>query len=206
MFLWFKKNYYTSIIFVLLIIDQITKFLVKTNMCLKGETISIFNFIEICFAENKGVAFGWLGTSGDTTKIVLTLLRIIILIILLYYLKSLIYKNENKIIIISISLIIAGAFGNIIDSIFYGILFNASPSCEYIFGCVCEPAQFLPQNGGYAGLLKGEVVDMIRFTSKWPEWFPFNLSNKDIFRPIFNVADSSICVGAFLILFNKKKK
>ena len=179
MFLWLKQKYYISIIIFIVLVDQISKFLVVAKI--KEPVIVIKNFLELLYLENNGIAFG-LEFGGESGKIILTLLRIIILFFLCYFLKTLIKKKEKKIVIIPVSLIIAGAIGNIIDSVFYGIIFN------------------------YESLLQGRVVDMIHFTTRWPSWTPFNLSGKLIFSPVFNIADSVITIGAFMILVGRKTK
>tara|TARA_B100001540_G_C15700326_1_gene593539 strand:- start:38 stop:601 length:564 start_codon:yes stop_codon:yes gene_type:complete len=176
---WLKQKYYISIIILTVFIDQISKLWIVYNF--KEPIVLIKNFIKILYIENNGIAFG-LEFGGDNGKILLTVLRIIILCFLFYYLLLIVNKNENKKIIIAIALIVGGAIGNIIDSVFYGVFFN------------------------YEGLLQGKVVDMIHFSTRWPSWFPFNLSGKLIFSPVFNVADSAITVGAFFMLFSKSNQ
>ncbi len=185
-----KKIYITSIILVLA--DQILKFWIKTNMVL-GQEFRVFNWFIIHFTENNGMAFG-LEFGGVSGKIILTLLRIVVVIIGLFYLSKTIKKNIPVGALIAIGLIIGGAIGNIIDSCFYGLIFNESYN---------NVAILFPESGGYAPLLQGKVVDMFYFpliNSHFPSWLPFFGGEHFIFfRPVFNIADAGISVGIFLI-------
>jgi len=145
-----------------------------------------------------GMRFG-----GDFGKLILSLFRIIAVGAIGYYILKLIKENADKLLIISISFIFAGAMGNIIDSAFYGLIFNDSNDSIY------HIATIFPKGGGYAPFLHGKVVDMLSFTffkGHFPSWFPI-WSNEDFkfFSPVFNIADSSITIGVFmLILFQKR--
>lgn len=191
-----KKSY--LIIALVLLIDQIVKVYIKTHFYL-GEEVRVFEWWRIHFTENNGMAFG-LEFGGVWGKLALSLFRIGAVIGIGYYLKSLIDKGAKGIVVVSFSLIMAGALGNIIDSAFYGLLFSES------YGQV---ATFLPEGGGYAGLLQGKVVDMLYFPL-WkgylPDWLPFWGGDYFVFfRPVFNIADSAISIGvALLILFQKQ--
>ena len=187
-----------SIIFAILFIDQAVKIWIKTNMVL-GEEYVVFDWFIIHFTENVGMAFG-MELGGEYGKLFLSLFRIFAVGAIGYYLYSVIKRGVSNIVIISLSLVFAGALGNIIDSTFYGILFSDS------YGHV---ANFLPEEGGYAGLLYGRVVDMLYFPlfdGRFPEWLPFVGGDYfSFFSAIFNIADSAITVGmALIILFQKQ--
>ena len=187
------------IIFFILFCDQLVKVWIKTHFML-GEEIHVFgNWFIIHFVENNGMAFGF-EFAGEYGKMFLSIFRIIAVALMIWYLFRISRHNAPVGFMISLSLIIAGAFGNIIDSAFYGLLFDHS------YGQV---ATFLPDNGGYAGFLHGKVVDMLYFPlihTKYPEWIPW-LGGEDFifFRPVFNVADSSITTGIFMVLIFYRK-
>jgi signal peptidase II len=146
------------------------------------------------------MAFGF-EFGGNWGKLFLTVFRLIASGFIIYYIRSLIKKNAPLDVIIGLSVILAGALGNIIDSAFYGLLFGKST-----FGSVAE---FLPEGGGYAPFLQGHVVDMIYcpiLRGTYPDWFPFWAGESfTFFKPIFNIADSAITVGVFyLIIFQRK--
>ncbi len=182
----------------LVIADQILKFWIKTNMFL-GQEFKIFDWFIIHFTENNGMAFG-LEFGGDTGKIILSLFRIVVVLWGIYYVNELSKRALPNGVLVSLGLVIGGAIGNIIDGVFYGVLFNDSYN---------QIAEFLPATGGYESLLKGRVVDMFYFpliNTHLPDWFPF-FANKHFifFRPVFNLADAGISVGMILlILFYRK--
>lgn len=186
------------IIFVILLIDQISKIYIKTNFAL-GEEVEVFNWFKIHFVENPGMAWG-AKIPGEYGKLFLTLFRLIAIVGIGYWLWDTVRKNAPKILTLCVALIFAGAFGNIIDSVFYGVLFDHSTA---------QVAHFLPEGGGYAGVFYGKVVDMLYFPL-WdgvlPEWIPFFGGKYFIFfEPVFNIADSSISIGVILLLlFNKR--
>jgi signal peptidase II len=185
------------VILSVLLIDQISKLWIKLNFTI-GERINVIDgFFEIHFIENTGMAFG-MEIPGEWGKIILSTFRIVAVVVISIYLLRIIREKAHRGFITCVALILAGAIGNIIDSMFYGLAFGRSS-----FGRVAE---FMPEGGGYAGFLKGNVVDMLHFTATWPEWMPFvDRPGIEIFPPIFNVADSAITVGVFWILIRQKK-
>jgi len=189
-----RFNLSLLIISFILITDQALKFWIKTTLAL-GDEIHVFgNWFIIHFVENNGMAFGF-EFAGIYGKIFLSVFRILAVFVIGWFLLRLTKKVTPRGFIVCLSLIFAGAIGNIIDSAFYGLLFDHS------FGQV---ASFLPAGGGYAGFLHGKVVDMFYFpiiNGHYPDWIPFLGGNEFIFfRPVFNIADSSITVGIFSIL------
>lgn len=163
-----------------------------------GEEHRIADWFIIHFTENPGMAFG-IEFGGEYGKMALSIFRILVVGGIFYWLYSLVKEKARTIAIVAVSLICAGAIGNIIDSLFYGLLFSDS------YG---EVAQFLPLEGGYAGFLHGRVVDMFYFPlfkGYLPEWLPIWGGDYFIFfRPIFNIADAAISVGVGLLLLFQK--
>ena len=185
------------IAFVVIIADQTLKIWIKTNFYI-GEDYEIFRWFHIKFIENNGMAFGlelW-------NKLVLTFGRIIAVALFVWFIiKVKDIKGIRKGFIVAVALIAAGAAGNIFDCVFYGKIFN-NPMPPQV-------AEIFPADGGYAGWFEGKVVDMLYFPFfdfYWPEWMPVvGGSYYEFFAYIFNIADSSICIGvALLILFYSK--
>ena len=191
-----KKVLTTALL--LLVVDQLLKFWIKTNMFL-GQEFKIFDWFIIHFTENNGMAFG-LEFGGDTGKIILSLFRIIVIVWGFSYIATLTKSKLPNGLLISLGLVFGGAIGNIVDGVFYGVLFNDSYN---------QIAEFFPAVGGYSTFLMGKVVDMFYFpliNTHFPNWLPFFGGEHFIFfRPVFNIADAGISVGMFvLILFYRK--
>ncbi|WP_297272765.1 lipoprotein signal peptidase [uncultured Bacteroides sp.] len=183
-------------IFSVLVIDQVIKIIVKTTMYWH-ESIRIADWFYIYFTENNGMAFG-MEIFG---KLFLTSFRIVAVSVIGWFLYKFVQKGLKTGFIVCVSLILAGALGNIIDSLFYGMVFNESTHAQI--------ASFMPAEGGYAPFLYGKVVDMFYFPiieTNWPSWMPFIGGEHFIFfSPIFNFADAAISCGIIaLLLFYSK--
>ncbi len=192
-----KATVATSVILLIVLIDQIVKIWVKTHFYL-GEDVEVLPFFHLRFIQNNGMAFGFeLGS-----KLLLTSFRIVLVGLLCLYISKLVKAVHIPLgYIISIAAITAGAFGNIIDCVFYGEIFN-NPFPPAV-------ATFQEFGHGYGSIFQGYVVDMLYFpliSFTWPEWMPMVGGNEfTFFDPVFNIADSAITVGmAVLILFYSK--
>lgn len=189
-----SKGYLATIVIALVLIaDQVLKIWVKTHMYL-GESIRITDWFQIFFIENNGMAFGM----EIGSKLFLTVFRVVAMIAGIWYLTKIV-KNRDRFqtgFIVCVALILAGTAGNIIDCVFYGQLFN-NPMPP-------EVAVMMPEGGGYASLLHGKVVDMLYFplfSFTWPQWLPVVGGEEFLFfQPVFNIADSAITVGIFVML------
>lgn len=208
------------IISIVLLLDQVTKIWMKTHFML-GEEFDVLglNWFRIHFLENYGMAWGT-EFGGKYGKLMLTSFRLLAITGIGYWLYNSLKSKGPKILILAICLIFAGALGNIIDSVFYGIIFGDSRG---------QIASFLPKEGGYSTLFHGKVVDLFYFpfienaslpswipeiNFKWPDWFPFIGGNHfslftdrnfTFFQYVFNVADAAISVGVGLLLFFNKR-
>ena len=182
----------TIIILLIVVIDQVSKFYVKTHFYV-GESYEVFPWFQLKFIENNGMAFGmelW-------NKFVLTFGRIAAVGFFIWFLKKIVsIPGLRTGFLIAAAMITAGAAGNIFDRVFYGEIFNNPFPPEH--------ASFLPAGGGYAGWFEGRVVDMLYFpffSFTWPDWMPLIGGREyEFFQYIFNIADSSICVGVALLL------
>ena len=185
------------ILLSILIVDQVSKILVKTNMTLH-ESIEIFSWFKIMFIENNGMAYGMeLGS-----KLLLSLMRFVLIAILVQYVLRELRNNSRWGYIVCLVMIVAGAVGNMIDGMFYGVVFDAST--PYTVSTFVEPGD------GYSSFLYGKVVDMLYFPiidTVLPDWVPFYGGEPYVFfSPVFNIADSSISVAvALLLLFYRKE-
>lgn len=188
------------LIFLILLIDQVVKFWVKLNFTLGEELFLIGDWCRLHFIENEGMAFG-MSFGEEIGKLILTLFRIVAATLIFLYLRSLIIKKESNLIVYAFALIFAGAVGNIIDSLFYGLIFSESS--------FFTTAEFLSEAGGYAPLCLGKVVDMFYFPlidTTLPQWIPFVGGNHfEFFNAIFNVADIAITGGVGLLIISAFK-
>ena len=181
----------------ILLVDQLIKIWVKTNMTLH-EQIEILSWFKIVFIENNGMAYGM----EIGSKLVLSLFRVVAISVLGYYIIGQVKRQARWGYLVCLSMIFAGAVGNLIDSMFYGLVFNASSEFYTSY--------FVPFGTGYAPFLMGKVVDMFYFpliVTTWPDWVPFVGGNPYVFfSPVFNFADASISVGVVLLLLFYRKE
>ena len=197
------------IVLAILFIDQVSKFYIKLNFELssyKSNAIVDWGFFKLLFVENKGMAMGaklndFLPFISDkAAKLFLTVFRLFAIVGIGYWLFDNIRKKTSNLLRLALCLIFAGALGNIIDSVFYGLIFSHS------YGQI---ATLFPEGGGYAPIFQGHVVDMLQFplvSWKWPDWIPrIGGSNYTFFQYVFNIADTSISSGVgILLVFNKR--
>ncbi len=206
-----------AIAFLFILIDQFVKIYIKLHFYY-GETIEVFGlkWFKLQFIENPGMAYG-VQLGGESGKIALTVIRFFLILAGIFYIKNWVQKNpKNYFLLIPISLLIAGAIGNLIDSMFYGMIFDKGLVWNDKFQEFSHSYSGIAQANfqGYSHFLSGVVVDMLHFplieidTTNWPKWLRFfgDENNKFLFfRPVFNIADSCITIGiTLLILFRKK--
>lgn len=187
-------------VLLLLVIDQVVKIIVKTNMTL-GEMIPVCgDWFYINFVENDGAAFGLKFAEGPIAKMALSLIRLVLVGIVSYYIHKYIKNGAPKGVVVGLVLILVGALGNIVDSLFYGMVFTES---TFTTVAVFDPS------AGYSSFLHGLVVDMFYFPiidTYYPDWFPFWGGERFIFfSPVFNVADTYISIGFLYLLIFKHK-
>lgn len=193
-----KKRLFIAlfIILAIIVVDQLIKIHVKTTMTI-GEQIRITNWFYICFIENNGMAWGM----TFINKLFLSLLRVVAVAVISWYIYLVVKQKGRLRYVVFLSMIVAGAAGNIFDSMFYGLCFTPSTPWNI--------AETVPMGQGYAGFLMGKVVDMFYFPiihAMWPSWMPLVGGDSfTFFSPVFNFADASITTGvACLLVFCSK--
>lgn len=180
-----------------LVADQLLKFYIKTSFTIGQRAPLIPGLIELQFIENDGMAFGW-ALPGDEGKLALRIFRVMAAVAIGWYLVHAARSGAHKGFLRSIALIWAGAVGNILDSVFYGRLYSKSGWDA--------PAEWLPEGGGYATWFMADVVDMFHFTVEWPMWWPIaGWQGREIFPPIWNIADAAISCAVIWILVNQRR-
>lgn len=195
-----KYRHAIFIVLFIIIIDQALKFYIKTHFYYGEEVNVIGNWFKLHFIENEGMAFGMKLSQASIGKLILTLFRLVAVVFGFFLLKRIVVKGYSKGAIICGALILAGAMGNLIDSIFYGMIFTESSF---------HVAKLVPFGNGYGRLFHGRVVDMLYFPivdTKMPGWVPFvGGKNFVFFEPVFNIADAAISIGVLTLVFFQKK-
>lgn len=187
-----------------LIVDQALKIWVKLNFELYTGTEIIPGLLDLQFVENPGMAFGWKVFPGNTGKLVLTIFRLLAVVGIAFYIRKLVSEKAHRGLVLCVGLILAGALGNIIDSVLYGLMFSSGMFFDegmerYVEYIGKSQLDF----SGYTDVFMGNVVDMLYFTVRFPEWSPI-APGEEVFPPVFNIADSAITVGVFIIIFRQR--
>lgn len=200
------------IILLVLVIDQIVKILVKTKMGFyHNQTIPVIDgFFQLYYIENKGMAFGTTLGSGVFAKYALSIFRLLAIFGIGYYIRKLLKQPGTKFgMILAISLIFAGAAGNLIDSMIYDFIWDLDPNIPWNWAEGSDGNWILDETGNPVlrprGFLLASVVDMFQFTLTWPSWMPWGLGGEQIFGAIWNVADAAITFGVMIIIFGYRK-
>ncbi|HRN79281.1 MAG TPA: lipoprotein signal peptidase [Ferruginibacter sp.] len=204
-----KKQHIVIIVLMILLVDQALKLYIKTTFHLHDSVKVLGSWFQLYFVENPGMAYGW-KFGGEWGKVALTVFRIIAVIFGTWYIGKIIRDKRHKGFIICATLIYAGAIGNLIDSCFYGMIFDKGMIYDAAMG------DYRTYNGlatfssdGYSSFLHGNVVDMLHFPliqGHFPNWFPiWGGEDFEFFRPIFNIADASISVGIITIFLYQKR-
>lgn len=195
-----KYRHALLIVFLVILADQLSKIYIKTHFYYGEEVNVIGDWFKLHFIENEGMAFGMRLGDADTGKLILTLFRLVAVVFGFYLLKRIIVKGYSTGTVVCGALILAGALGNLIDSILYGMIFTESSF---------HIAKMVPFGHGYAKLFHGRVVDMLYFPlvdTTLPEWVPFWGGKAfTFFEPVFNIADAAISVGVLVLVFFQKK-
>ena len=204
-----KTRQVTLIILLIIIADQALKIWIKTNFHLDESRQMIGSGFQLYFVENPGMAYGW-KFGGNWGKMALTIFRMLAVVFGTWYLRKIIREKQHKGFIFCASLVYAGALGNLIDSSFYGLIFDKGMTFDPVMKDYVRYdgwAKF--SSNGYASFLHGNVVDMLHFpviNGKFPSWLPFwGGDDFSFFRPIFNIADASITTGVISILVFQKR-
>jgi signal peptidase II len=197
-----KLRHVALLIILVLIADQALKFFIKTNYYMNQEHRMVGNWARLHFVENKGMAWGW-EFGGNFGKIFLTLFRLFAVVFGVFYIRRIVKQELHRGFILCVGLIFAGAVGNLIDSLFYGMIFTDSPEGSTLVANLVSPGN------GYGGFFHGKVVDMFYFPifqTTWPSWMPLVGGDQfEFFSPVFNIADAAISAGVIAILIFQKR-